>query len=211
LAVCRDCGTQVGFLKKRCASCQDVFDKQQEAERAAQAEKAAQEAQAQRIAFEASEFESAKRRIDQTFDKFEGTSSLTSPNFKVSGAQFDIVCTNGSHWYMRIWHKPMDWQWLHNNRTIILFDDGSKLVQNHGTLFATDVGQNGWDQVIVYEELHVTLSKAVPFFIAQYEAKKNGTHGPVDMRIGTYEYPLSFEVVRTVVAMQALLDDFAAS
>jgi hypothetical protein len=204
MAVCKDCGAQVGFMKKRCATCQEKFDAEQKVLAEQKAAEAVAAAEKRAIDGEEAAFANAKSALGTTFDKFEGRSEIVSPTFKVNAAQFDALHTGEKMWHLRIVHKPTDWQWLGDNRTIILFADGSKLVQEHGGLVDTEVTTDIWDNVVCQEEHHVNIAEAIPYFVSHYETHKYGAHPAVQMRIGRLEYPLSFEFVRSVAAMAAV-------
>jgi hypothetical protein len=210
MAKCKDCATDIGFLKKRCQACETIF-KRAEAVRHAQEREAADEAErVAGIRREDSSLMSARAGLSITHDKFEDKSSIDSPSFQSGhgAATMRFSCVNGKFYWLVASHKAPDWMWLNNNRTILLFPDGSRTIQDHDSLRATDVSTDVWDQVQCYEELHVDVTAAVPFFTELYEENRyEGPNPYVEMRIGPYEYSIPFDQVRQVMAMSQVAEE----
>lgn len=210
MAKCKDCSAEIGFLKKRCASCEEKF-KAAEVERKAHEEKIATE-QA-KLAAEKRELdaiERAKANLSQTWDKFEQKGNIEAKTFKseYGDAKFQFSCVNKKTWWLVATQSQDDWDWLENNRTIILFDEDNRFIQDHGQLRSTDVGTNWADQVKCFEEHHINITSAIPYFLNFYEDNKLGSeYVGVPLRIGRHEYKIPLKEIRSIAAISAVISE----
>lgn len=210
MAKCKDCSTEIGFLKKRCASCDEKFKAAEAERKAKEAEIAAEQAKLNSEKREFEAFEHAKANLSQTWDKFEQKGNIAGNFFSVGygNAKFKFSCVNKAAWWLVATQSQDDWDWLENNRTIILFDDDSRFVQDHGQLRGTDVGTNWADQVKCFEELHVNITSAIPSLLKFYEDHKiSSDYATLPLRIGQHEYAIPFKEIRTIAAMSAVIKE----
>jgi hypothetical protein len=208
MAKCRDCGDEVKFLARRCKPCQTKFEDALVAERAQAALDAEQQAKIQGRHQEEMALEQYEQSFTNVFDKFENRKEIRSVNFKTNGAEFQVGCvasgTDETYWLICV-HKGEDWFWLSNNRTILLFEDGFRFVQDHDVLKDTNVTTNWADQVICIEEHHVDISDTIPKFVEIYDkAVAEGSLAGVDIKIGAGNYNLAMDFVRAVKAVANL-------
>ena len=208
MAQCRDCGDEVKFLARRCKPCQTKFEDALVAERAQAAKDAEEEAKELSSRQEEMALQQYEQSFTNVFDKFEARQEIRSVNFKTNGAEFQIGCVvneNKQTYWLICVHKGEDWFWLSDNRTILLFEDGSRFVQDHDVLKDTNVTTNWADQVICLEEHHVDISETIPKFVELYDkAVAEGSHAGVDVKIGAGNYHLAMDFVRAVKAVANL-------
>lgn len=204
MAKCKDCSAEIGFLKKRCPDCDAKFKAEEAAKRAEQAELDRVAAEESRKKIEDSRFESSKKNLNVTWDKFENKSSISGHPFKESAATLTFSCVNNAYYWLVATQRQPDWDWLENNRSILLFEDGSRFIQDHDSLRATDVTTNWADEVVCYEELHIEVTESIPTFVTFYEENRYKSYAPpVLLRIGGHEYQIPFDAVRELVAIQS--------
>lgn len=206
MAKCKDCSTDIGFLKKRCEPC-DAKYKAAESERRAEAQRlAAEEAKVAGSKREAEAFEQAKANLTVTWDKFEQKGNISGHEFKPTygPVKLKFSCVNKKTWWLVATQSQDDWDWLENNRTIILFDEDTRFIQEHGQLRATDVYTNWNDNVKCYEEHHVDITESIPSFLKFYEENKlDSPNATVMLRIGRLEFAIPLKEIRTIAAMAA--------
>ena len=203
MAKCKDCSKEVGFLKKRCTECDALFKEQEAVRKAEQAERDREALEAARKQKEDSRFQNALNGLDVTWDKFENKGSIRGHTFKPYGSTtFTFSCVNNAYFWLVATQTQPDWDWLEDNRTIILFDDGARFIQESDSLRATDVTTNWADEVVCYEEHHIEITDSIPTFEKFYETYKYESYSPpVLIRIGRHEYQISFDEIRELVAI----------
>lgn len=210
MAKCKDCSADIGFLKKRCEDC-DTKYKAAEAERKAkEAEIAAEQEKLAAEKRELDAFANARKNLDITWDKFENRGNMAAHKFKseYGNVEFRFSCVNNNTWWLVATQSVDDWDWLENNRTIILFDEDTRFIQDHDSLRATDVYTNWADNVKCYEEHHINITSAIPSFLEFYEANKYGSeYLKVPIRIGQHEYGINLKEIRSLAAMDAVIKE----
>lgn len=169
------------------------------------------EAEAAKVAFIESEKQrlaTAKANLSITFDRMENKRQATSGSHRIARGSIFFACVNKSYYWMIASQAVDDWQWLENNRTIILFPDDVRFIQDHTSLNKTDVDTDAWNQVKCHEELHVDISEAVPKIVECYEERiASGSELYLPLRIGTSDMNLTSAMVRDIVALAHASND----
>lgn len=209
MAACKDCGTQISFMAKRCDACKVKFDAMQAERNARDAEERQKAAAQQWLDREAAALKSAVSALDVTHDRMENKRQAFTPRYRslngIASVRFAVV--NDTYYWMIATQRKPDWDWLENNRTIILFPDESRFVQDHGSLNESDVQTDTWNNVVCYEELHVNITDAVPYFVDTYSnAVAQGRETYIPIRIGRTDAHLLFESIRDVVSLHRLVN-----
>lgn len=210
MAKCKDCSTDIGFLKKRCESCDAKFKAAEQERKAKEAEIAAEKAKLDAQQREVNVLAAAKNNLDISWDKFENKGEMTGHKFKSAygNVEMNFACVNQKTWWLIASQSVDDWDWLENNRTIILFDEETRFIQDHDSLRSTDVYTNWADNVKCYEEHHIDITEAIPSFLEFYEANKyDSDFAHVPMRIGRHELSINLKEIRTLAAMNAVIQE----
>jgi hypothetical protein len=210
MAKCKDCSTEVGFLKKRCEACDQKYKELVSEQKEQAAFQAAEKSKADSHEREKRKIEQAKANLNKSWDKFEQKGEISGPTFKPSyaDAKFQFSCINNKTWWLTATHSQDDWEWLDNNRTIILFDDDSRFIQEHTDLRGSDVYTNWSDDVKCYEEHHIDITDAVPSFVEFYETNKwSDENATVPIKIGRNEYRIELKHIRTIAAMASAIEE----
>lgn len=211
MAACIDCGEAAKFLAKRCAKCQEKHNAEVEQQLEIAARDAAKLEAERAIAGEADSLISTKDSLSYTFDKFENRHEIDGPIFKSNRTDFKaaaVLIDEQSFVWLICYHKVPDWIWLHDNRTILLLETGSRFVLDHGILKDTQVGTDWADNVVCAEEHHIDISEFVPEIVKAYEAASQaGKQSELEVKIGSQQYTLGMDFLRTVTAIDLLIKE----
>jgi hypothetical protein len=211
MAACIDCGEAAKFLSKRCANCQEKHNQEVEKQRAADAEVARKLEFERSISGEADALASAKSGLSYTFDKFENRHEIDGPIFKSNRTDFKaaaVVIDGEACFWLIGYHKVPDWIWLNDNRTILLLESGARFVLDHGLLKDTQVGTDWADNVVCAEEHHIDFTSFVPEIVKIYEeASQTGKQSELEVKIGSQQYTLGMDFLRTVTAIDLLIKE----
>ncbi len=202
MAKCKDCGTKTGFLEARCSSCLLAFN---QANIAAEA----QRAQHDREFGEQSRFESAKANLYYYEDKFTGQSQYSSEEFSLKhprgygfAGNLKMIWTamnDGTYW-LTATQRMNNWEWLHDNSTILLLPGGERFVQENIDLRAHDTQTAGYDVVCI--ETHIiNVTSIIDKLDDFYETNKHKTGVGIDGRIGQTEFLLDIDKLRLAAAL----------